>query len=254
MNKFALLLLKALQVSILALVTWGLLPVVWLGSQLYGRPPNVLHIRTQASRYLHYTWTADLENDPPYPTGARIWLTLCIVEKCFMSRLVGLAWLLDQVLYGKQLQQMDVHNPFFVISGGRSGSTQLTRYLEQDADSFVAPSILMCMFPYLWLWRLVPKTIGRFVTPDQVREFLCQMVPKESLERHEMDPFQADTFDGAFLSHHLNAMSLNLGTTVGTMEFNLAEFAPHNRSLVEQDYVAFIDGIARKTLLHQWHR
>lgn len=239
---------KLLWVSILASLTWGLIPLVWVASQIYGRPPNMAHF-SQCLRYLRYTWT-EHPSDPSLKVGARIWLTLCIVEKLFISRITGLAWLIDEVLYGKQLAQVEIKNPFFVISGGRSGSTQITRYLEEDPN-LIAPNILMCMFPYLWLWKLMPYTLGLFLTKDQVREKIVGIMPKEALERHEeMDPFRADTFDGAFFSHHCNTLALHISPTVGSIEFSLAEFAPHNRHLVEHDYVELMDGVGRKTLLY----
>ena len=43
---------------------------------------------------------------------------------------------------------LPVIEPRFVISAGRGGSTQITRYLEED-PKLVASNILQCMFPYL---------------------------------------------------------------------------------------------------------
>jgi Sulfotransferase family len=246
--KVTLLVVKALEVSLVVAFTWGLIPIVWLGSLMFGRPPTMVHFRDQGIRYLRYAWTVDPTN-PSLPSGGRIWLTLCIIEKFFTSRIAGMAWLLDQLLYGKQLRQVSVHGPFFVISGGRSGSTQLTRFLEQD-PTLIAPNILMCMFPYLWLWKLAPVTLGRLVTKDKVREKIKSIMPPELVERHEIDPFLADTFDGAFLSHHYNASALLLGPTIGTIEFSLAECAPHNKLWMEEDYLRMIDEVARKTLLY----
>ena len=136
-----------------------------------------------------------------------------------------------------------------MISAGRSGSTQITRYLEDDPD-LIAPNLIMSMFPYLWLWKLAPVTIGRVMTPDKVRAQIKKLMPPELIERHEMDPFKADTFDGAFLNFHLNPMSLNLGPEAGIPEFAFAEFAPHNRRIFEEEFVKFVDRIGRKILLH----
>jgi len=248
MKKLGLMAFKVIQLFVLATWSLWLFPVVWILSRLYHqRPPNMVY-DSQVLRYLRYAWTATPQN-PPMDVGTRIWLTLCVVQQFFQSPISGLAWLLDEVLYGQQLDAKNIDTPFFVISAGRSGSTQLTRYLEQD-PIFVAPNILMCLFPYLWLWKLVPLTIGKVWTQDAVREFIMKQMPPESLERHEMDPFQADTFDVAFMGIHLGFLSLYMGPVIGAMEFSMADFAPHNQSLVEKDYIQFIDRIARKTMLY----
>ena len=28
------------------------------------------------------------------------------------------------------------------------------------------------MFPYLWLWKLAPTTLGKIITPEKVREMI----------------------------------------------------------------------------------
>ena len=74
-------------------------------------------------------------------------------------------------------------------------------------------------------------------------------MPTELLERHEFDPFKADTFDGAMYSSHLNPFAIYLGPDVAAKAFNFAEFAPCDRSCLEQDAVRLIDRIGRKHLL-----
>ena len=180
---------------------------------------------------------------------ARIVLTLTILQKVFAAPIKGCAWLLDELLYGRSLNATPVEAPFFVVSAGRSGSTQITRYLEED-PTLVAPNIIQCMFPYLWAWQLAPRTIGRFLTKEKVRTKLMGMMPPEGLERHEMDPFKADTFDGPFYTAHLNHLAFFLGPEAIATEFNLGKFAPHNRQLWEEDFVALVDRLALKTLLY----
>jgi hypothetical protein len=104
------------------------------------------------------------------------------------------------------------------------------------------------MFPYLWLWNLVTNSIGRFITPEKFQEMITKTMPPELLERHEMDPFRADTFDGAFLSFHLNRFALNLGPEVGKDDFNMAVAAPHDKYLKEQVFIRLVDQLARKTI------
>ena len=123
-----------------ALPLW---PLYWVGRLLWYRPPNVPRM-VQIRRYLFLVWT---EHPPPLGLSllACLWLSLCILQKAALVPISGLAWLMDELLYGKSLNSLKIDVPFFVVSGGRSGSTQMVRYLEQDPD-LIAPSILGCLF------------------------------------------------------------------------------------------------------------
>jgi hypothetical protein len=178
----------------------------------------------------------------------RCWITLSIIQKVLLTPVWGLAWLVDELLYGRAMDAMPVTAPLFIVSAGRSGSTQMGLYLEEDPQ-FAAPNLLQSMFPYLWLWRLAPRTLGHFLTADQVRAKIRAMMPPELLERHEGDPFKMDTFDFVLYSSHLNALALYLGPDVTVEEFGFGKFAPHNRPLWEEDFVKIVDRVARKTLL-----
>lgn len=238
---------KVVMLVLVALISIPLWPLFWLGWVIWGRPPNVVHMN-QVGRYLKLTWTVQ----PPAPgitVMMRIALSLTIVQKVFAAPIKGCAWLLDELIYGRSLNATSVEAPFFVVSAGRSGSTQITRYLEED-PALVAPNIIQCMFPYLWAWHLAPRTIGRFVTPEKVRAKLMQILPPEGLERHEMDPFKTDTFDPAFYGAHLNPLAFFLGPDAIATEFNLAKFTPNNQPLWEEDLVALVDRLARKTLVY----
>lgn len=240
------LLIKSIQTIILAVLSLILWPLYGIGRRIWYRSPNVPHF-AQIKRYLRLTWTVQ----PPAPglsRGGRIWLTLTIIRKLLLTPFLGVAWHLDELIYGRVLNATEVAAPLFVISGGRSGSTQMTRYLEAD-PGVTAPNLLQCMFPYLWLWRLAPRTIGRIIPPEKVHARLASMMPPELLERHEFDPFKADTFDGAFFSAHLNPLAFYLGPDVSSQEFNFAAFAPHEQTQMARDFVQLVDRIGRKQRL-----
>lgn len=240
------LIIKALQILLIAILGLFFWPFYIVGTLIWGRPPNVVHL-AQVSRYLRLAWVVQ----PPAPGlswQTRVWLTNNIIRKLLLIPFTGSAWLLDELLYGRTLNKLDVIKPLFVISGGRSGSTQISRYIEAD-PTVTAPNLLQCMMPYLWLWRLAPRTIGRFITPDGVRTRLEAIMPPEVLERHEFDPFKSDTFDGAMYSPHLNPLAFYLGPEVSAREFNFARFARPDRKRMEKVTVQLIDRIARKQRL-----
>ena len=235
----------------LSFVLLAALGPLWLPyallSLIYGRPPSVPRA-WQFRRYARLIWT--IQAPPPGVSLARrILLTGSLVRKLATSPLWGLAWLLDEVLYSRALSAISVHKPLFEISAGRSGSTQLAHHLEDD-PTLVAPNLLQSMFPYLWLWKLVPVTLGRFVSQDTVRHKIEGMLTPAFVERHELDPFRTDTFDGALFTPHLNELALQLGPDVASDDLAMGHIAPHNRPLWEQDFPAMIERIGRKVLLH----
>ncbi|KAL7527602.1 hypothetical protein ACHAXR_005185, partial [Thalassiosira sp. AJA248-18] len=140
--------------------------------------------------------------------------------------------------------------PLFVLSAYRSASTEMARTLASDTRRFVAPNAIMCAFPYLWLWKLVTWIVGddSGITTDEANGYLNKNFSKESLERHDNNHFAIDTFDGYFLSSHLNGLAFRFGPEVIVKEFNSAQFEDHNQYLFEHCFVEHVDRIARKTL------
>lgn len=238
---------RTLRIALLAALTCWLWPLHLLAVLRWGRPPNVPR-RGQVWRYLRLIWTVR----PPAPglsLGARVWLTLSVVRKVVVTPVWGLAWNLDWLLYGERLRATAVVAPLLEVSAARSGSTQLARYLEDD-PGLVAPTVLQALFPYLWLWRLVPRTLGRFITAEQARHRIESRFPPEFRERHEGDPFRTDTFEGALYIGHCNHLSPFLGPAVMVEDFGFGTITAHNQALWEVDFVEYLDGVARKVLLH----
>jgi len=243
--------LKVLARALLLAVAHTLSAPLWLpylvGVAVWGWPPHVVRLG-QVRRYLRLLWTVR-PAAPGLPLGIRAWLSLSVLQKIVITPYLGLAWFLDEVLYGHALDATPVTAPLLEISAGRSGSTQLARYLEADPH-LVAPSFLQASFPYLWLWRLAPHTLGRLLSKDQVRQKFETILPPDFLERHEGDPFLTDTFDAPFYLAHLNHLSPLIAPEVMEADFGFGVIAPHNRALWEETFVALLDRVARKTLLH----
>jgi len=173
----------------------------------------------------------------------RAWLTEQVLWKVALFPVGGLAWLLDEVLDGPALDAVRIERPVFEISAGRSGSTQLARYLEED-PALVAPSLLQFSFPYRWLWRLVGATLGRVVSRERVTALFERALPAEFRERHEGDPFRTDTYDAALYLNHLNPFGLYLGGEVGAVEFSTSAPTPQ----WEEDFVRLLERTGQKLL------
>jgi hypothetical protein len=236
----------ALGLLLLLALTSPLWPLYALGCLVWGVPPNVMRL-PRILRYLRYTFTAQ-PPPPGLPAARRAWILLLVLRKLAALPFWGLAWQLDELLYGRRLDAVELRAPLLEISAARSGSTQLARYLEDDPE-IRAPAMLQFVFPYLWLWRLAPRTIGRFFTAARLRQQMEARLPREFLERHEADPLRTDTFELALFTPHLNFLSLSFGPEIAAQEMGFVG-SPQNRQLWEGIFVDLLERLGRKTLLY----
>jgi len=200
---------------------------------------------SQTTRFLQYTLQSSLSY------SSKVNLILTILVHTATSRISGFCWLIDEILYRQQLNALSITEPLFVLSAYRSASTQMARTLARDTKRFVVPNAIMCAFPYLWLWKLVIWLFGDSdISTEEANRYLNKNFTQEALERHDNNHFEIDTFDGYFLSSHLNGLAFQLGSGVIEKEFNCARFEEWNRSLFEESFVEHVDRIARKTLLY----
>ncbi|HND33736.1 MAG TPA: sulfotransferase, partial [Myxococcota bacterium] len=211
-----------------------------------GRPP---HVPTTA-RFLWFLGRILGERPPSGPLGPRLRLALLLMwaQQLCLVPLFSMAWYLDRLLYGRLLDAQTIVAPFFELSAARSGSTQLAHHLEEDPH-FVAPNIMQFLFPYLWLWKLAPRTVGRLFTKEQIQNFALRQVPEVYLERHELDPYCTDTFEVPFLALHLGALSMGLGAEVMKLTLSATVQSPWNRAIWEQDLPDYIESLGKKLLL-----
>lgn len=177
----------------------------------------------------------------------RVWLRLKVVDHVARVPFVGLAWLADEVLWGRRLDAVVIAAPLIEISAARSGSTQLARYLEGD-PTLAAPSALQMFLPWMWLWRLA-RWLGRGVDRERLNERVHARLPRAFAQRHEGHLFGTDTFEAPIYLAQGITMSLWLGPECFAREFGRGRLPDENRWLWEEDFVAFFDRIARKTLL-----
>lgn len=237
----------AVLIKILFALTTPLWPLYGLFALVYGRAPNVPRLR-QAKRYLVNIWTAPAALGWHTP-ARRWWLTLTILRGVATSPVVGLAWYLDEILFGRRLNAVTLAAPLFEVSAARSGSTQLARYLESD-PKLVAPTLLQAVFPYRWLWLLCGATVGRLVSREWLQHRVEANIPPAFLERHEGELFLTDTYEVALFTAHFNATCFFFGPEFARVEFGAGELNVHNRELWELDFVALMERTGRKVMLN----
>jgi hypothetical protein len=142
----------------------------------------------------------------------------------------GLAWMLDELLYGRELARTRVERPLFEVSAWRSGSTRLGHLLCDDPN-LAAPAMAQMVLPYLWLWRLARLLLGRRVDREAITRRVRASVPPAFAERHEIDPWRTDTYDVLFYRHQLVPYALMLGPAAGAGEFSHRGVTPSTRAL-----------------------
>ena len=116
-------LLRLGSLVVIAAVTWPLWIVYVLAAFIWGWPPNVPRCG-QVMRYLRLTWTVR----PPAPglrKLSRCWITLSIIRKVLLTPVWGLAWILDEVLYGRALDARPLISPLIEISAGAVAAPNL---------------------------------------------------------------------------------------------------------------------------------
>ncbi|MFT4974714.1 MAG: hypothetical protein ACI8S6_000597 [Myxococcota bacterium] len=241
------LLAKGILVAALGLMTLGLWPLFLVGVGVWGWPPHAPRL-SRMRRYLGLAWT---ERPPPPGIAplSRAWLTLMLLQKLALVPVVGLAWYLDEVLFGRRLDGTPIKAPLILLSAARSGSTQISHYLTED-PRLAAPSVMQIVWPYLWLWRIVAPTLGRVVPHAWPHALMDTMSSEEFIQRHEGNPYQTDTFEILYFLNNLHMIASLLGPRIMAEDFVPAGSAPHNHDLWNRDFVDFIDRLGRKTLLH----
>jgi Sulfotransferase family len=230
-------------VSVLSLPFW---PLYLLLRIFWPRPP-ILPAPSRTLRCLRLILT---ERAPEGPNAVmRLALLMEVVRRTMADGFFGFAWLLDEVIWGRRLQRIEIVEPLFEISAARSGSTQLARYLEDDPH-LVAPKALQITFPFYWLWRIGPS-LEIFLPKDWREKFSQSVLLPEHQERHEVDPLRTDTFEILFLMpFHLGDIFTQLGPRVLADDFCFSRVKDPVRDLWENDFLQFIDRLGRKTLMH----
>jgi len=246
--------LFSLQLCFLWLLLWayasvavGLLPWFVLGTLLWGWPPHLTHAE-HAWRHFKRAFTAQPPH-PGLPPLNRLWLASRVVHRVLGVPIWGSAWFLDELLFGRRLDQRPVERPLFMLSAARSGSTQMSHYLEQDPE-LTAPVMLQIVFPYMWLWKLVVPTLGRLISPEALERKFNEAIPLEMRQRHEGHPLRTDTFEVLWLLSTTHVLSSMLGPETVSEDIVFMGSAPHNRRMWDEALPDFIDRLGRKTLLY----
>lgn len=233
-------LLALCGVAVLAAPLWP----AYLVARLFLRRPPVVPAPALAAKTLRL---AIGPNSAGPGVRARVFVLLAWLRRVAAAPLWAFAWWLDELLYGRALDAVDLSGAVLELSAARSGSTQLAHYLEDD-PRLAAPNVLQALFPFVWLWRIV----GRFDRPDRrarLARFLVASLPGPYLERHEAEVFRTDTLEVIYTIRQLFDLATHLGPGMVIEEYDIANLTPASRPLWEDDFVPYTARLGRKVLL-----
>lgn len=181
-----------------------------------------------------------------------------IFRKILLTPIFGVAWHLDEIFMGSELDKLSINEPVFLISGARSGSTTTGHLLDNDPQ-FVSPSGIMTVLPFLWLWKLTSylEELGLTPSRESFQKSIIEKVTNDAPEfvaRHEFNPFKPDTFEVPWLC---NRGFFQLGPDFGADEMiNTLPVSDRRTSeyseILWEDFECYTDRIMRKTL--KWNR
>ncbi len=237
---------QGVSIGLRLLFLWPLIPLYALLRLVLPRPPHIPSLLRLLRLLLRIA--CEPQPAPTLPATQRLFLLLHIVRRSTLLPLRGLAWYLDDLLYGPELAQIRIVAPLFELSAARSGSTQIAHYLEDDPQ-LVAPSAMQTEVPYLWLWRIFEFAFAHGLSKEKLSALAKASFPADFLQRHELDPARTDTFEMQFCHSQLVGVTLFLGPQVMLDEMDNASQSAFSRDLWGQDFLRFLDGIGRKRLL-----
>ncbi len=208
---------------------------------LVSRPPNIPSPKS-VRRYLGRV----LRAHEAVVVSMRIRLFLSMLLFLSVCPLFAFAWYLDDVFF-RGYREVSISKPLFLVTGARSGSTQLSQYLE-DHPQIVSHPLLLQAFPYIWLWTLASKLFGRWVSEDRVLQLLSDATRPEFLERKELHPFKPETYEVIFSGSQLVNHAIAMGPDMFAEGYGWGRPTPNNVHFWQEDLVANIDAVGKKLL------
>jgi len=157
---FAIMIISYYCIAILLwlVVSIACVPLFVLGAFIWGIPPMI----PSWSSHCKYFTAVFTEGKPEenIPITNRIIVFLIVFYFLIKVPFHGVCWYIDELLFSSY-HKVKIEEPVFMITGLRSGSTQLNEYLFSDTKNFIAPTVAEGMFPYIWVWKLFAPILAR---------------------------------------------------------------------------------------------
>ena len=239
---------KSFTVSLWFPISLTCLPLFLLGVFVWGLPPIV----SEPSRFYRYFSAVFTEGKPQdnIQFTNRILIFMLIFDTLVKAPVRGVFWFLDELLY-PAYHRVNIEEPVFFITGPRSGSSQLCKYLEKDRQSFVIPTVIEGFAPYIWAWKLVVPIFTRLgIKMERFGEL--NILGTEAKKRHVFNLFTSDTWDTIFGALHLNQVILYLGISFMKWGYPFARLQqPIDEELYINEFIKYTDSVLKKVMYHR---
>ena len=240
--------LKCLTISLWFPMSVAFLPLFILGVLTWGLPP-IVSAPSRFCRYFVAVFTEGKSQDH-IPLTNRVLIFLLILDTLVKAPIRGVCWFLDELLY-PAYHKVDMEEPVFFITGPRSGSSQLCKYLENDKENFVIPTVAEGIAPYIWAWKLAIPIFTLLKIKIQ-RFGGLNILGTEAKKRHEFNLFRTDTWDTTFGTLHLNQVILYLGVSFMTWAYPFVRLKqPVDEDLYINSFITYNDRVLRKVMYYR---
>jgi len=171
------------------IVSIACLPFFVLGFLIWGRPPMIPTWSSYRNYFTAVFTEGKLEEN--IPVTNRIMVFLIVFFFLIKVPFHGLCWYIDELVFSSY-HKVKIEEPVFMITGLRSGSTQLNEYLFNDTKNFIAPTVAEGMFPYIWVWKLFVPILSRLGL--QKYFYNRSLLGKEASKRHPFSLLKPDSW------------------------------------------------------------
>ena len=237
-------LLQCVSTLLFLPLSLAFLPLYVIGLIIWGRPPTVSPWSRFYTYFIATMTEGKLEEGIPFTN--RILIFIIVFDYLVKSPIKGVGWFLDEIFY-PSYHKCEIKEPLFLLSGMRSGSTQMADYLEDDEENFIAPMMVEAMFPYIWAWKLIApilKVIG-------LKKYFDAPPPifgDEMKKRHMSNSFKTETWELALGLGHMGPLSISLGAS-------FCKWTALNKQPVDKEFckifVELNDCIMKKVMYHR---
>ena len=220
------------------------LPVFLLGWPVWGLPPTI----PVYSRILKYFTAVFTEGTPEdnIPFTNRVMIFVLLLNAVVKIPVNGVCWFVDELLY-PAYHKVDIKEPVFFITAPRTGSTQLSQYLEEDKENFISPTVAEAIMPYIWFWKFLLPILGRLGLKQQHFEVPTPL-GVEAKKRHEFHISKADTWDGLVGVWHINLFSWYLGSAFFNWGFSYAKLQEPIDEKFYGSFLLFTNHVMKKVI------
>lgn len=228
-------------------VSVACLPLYVLGLYIWGLPP-IISPMSRFTKYFIAVFTKG-KSEETIPFSNRVILFLVLFTILIKAPINGTLWYLDELLY-PAYHKVDIRKPIFFMTGIRTGSTQLTNYLENDENSFIAPTSGEGLFPFICIWKHLLPILKRFAGNKQCT-VETKLFGSEARKRHNFSLTNTETWDVIVGTWHFTYLSWYLGVGFMKWGFPLGSTTEPTDEQYLKSLYEFTDSVMKKVVYHR---